>query len=351
MDTSALTPWRQAVDVASRSLARGATQRGRHALRTITRRDHDESGIGWRVVNLDLHGRRFRYRVTDNDDAHGPDGPGTAPIWAINIHGYFAGGSMYARESLCLAERLGWRVVNPSLPGFGGSDPLEWSEISIRALSDHIDIVRQELGIERFVLLGHSMGGAVAVEYAARHHHDIIALIYRDGVATPQWQERHGLPARLVGTVLPDVAPMVDLASAIALDTPDLLIGHMFTTVRALIPDLSSNFKTVAQSAPIATMLMNLDLTPSVTRVARDGVPIYAAWGCFDRVVTSAAAAAFEEAAGVSVQWVPGGHSWMLARPSGMSDLLTHVPSGEAFLDVITTRWRGTELPALRRVV
>ena len=42
----------------------------------------------------------------------------------MSLHGYFAGGSMYARESELLAARFGWRVVNPSLPGFGGSDPL-----------------------------------------------------------------------------------------------------------------------------------------------------------------------------------------------------------------------------------
>ncbi len=127
METFALTPWRQAVDVASRSIAKEMTRRGQMVARTVTRR-HEEPDIeiGWRVVNLDLHGRVFRYRVTDNDDAHGPSGPGTPPIWAINIHGYFAGGSMYARESLRLAQRLGWRVVNPSLPGFGGSAPLDW---------------------------------------------------------------------------------------------------------------------------------------------------------------------------------------------------------------------------------
>jgi hypothetical protein len=79
-------------------------------------------------------------------------------------------------------------------------------------------------------------------------------------------------------------------------------------------------------------MLMGLDLADRVRRVAASGVPIYAAWGCFDRVVTSDAAASFARAADTEIQWVPGGHSWMLARPSGQSDLLMAVPSGQAFL-------------------
>jgi hypothetical protein len=57
--------------------------------------------------------------------------PGSPPIWAVNIHGYFAGGGMYWRESARLAEQLGWRVINPSLPGFGGSDPLDWHDVSM----------------------------------------------------------------------------------------------------------------------------------------------------------------------------------------------------------------------------
>jgi pimeloyl-ACP methyl ester carboxylesterase len=334
------TPLLQALEVAGRTVRREIAGRGDGLVHAVTRQPLERPApVGWRVVNLDLAGRNFRYRVTDNDDAVGPHGPGSEPIWAINVHGYFAGGSMYARESERLAERLGWRVVNPSLPGFGGSAPLDWGEITINALSDHIDIVRRELGIGRFVLLGHSMGGAVAIDYAARHARDVLGVIYRDGVATPEWQQRRGWPVRLFGSVLPDVAPMIDLMSAVALDAPDLLIGHLFATIKALIPDLRSNVKTVAHSAPVATMLMNLDLTDAVRRLAATGVPIYGAWGCFDRVVTSPAAASFARAAGVEIQWVPGGHSWMLARPSGQSDLLTVNPSGVAFNQRVLERY------------
>ncbi len=321
------------------TLRRDMAVRSDELRRAVTRQpQHRHESIGWTVVNKDLHGRNFRYRYTDNVDACGPEGPGSEPIWAINIHGYFAGGSMYARESEWLARRLGWRVVNPSLPGFGGSDPLDWGEVTINSFSDHVDIVRRELGIQKFVILGHSMGGAVAVDYASRHADDVLGLIYRDGVATPQWQARTSLPTRLLSHVLPDAAPMMDLVSAIALDAPDLLIGHMFTTIRSLIPDLKSNVMMVAHSAPVATMLLNIDLTSSVRALAASDVPIYGAWGCFDRVVTMPAAASFSEASGVAIQWVPGGHSWMLARPSGQSDLLTEVASGTAFIEKMLAR-------------
>jgi hypothetical protein len=43
-----------------------------------------------------IGGRRLQFAVSDNVGAHGPDGPGSPPIWAV-IHGYFAGGGMYGR--------------------------------------------------------------------------------------------------------------------------------------------------------------------------------------------------------------------------------------------------------------
>jgi pimeloyl-ACP methyl ester carboxylesterase len=343
MATQRFAPLVQAADVVTHTLRREAHDRVDHVRRRFQHQP-EPGAVGWDVVNLDLNGRNFRYRVTQN--TVGPNGE--PPVWAINIHGYFAGGSMYARESERLARKMGWRVVNPSLPGFGGSDPIGWSEVTITSLGDHLDIVRRELGIERFVLLGHSMGAAVAVDYAARHPRDVLGVIYRDGIATPEWQVRHGLPARLLNGVLPDVAPVVDLMSAVALDAPDLLIGHMFTTIRALLPDLRANVKTVARSAPIGTMLMGLDLTETVRRVRDADIPIYGVWGCFDHVVTPPAAVSFARAAGVSIQWVPGGHSWMLARPSGQTDLLSEVPSGRAFVAAMEQRRRTR--PRLRSV-
>ena len=336
MDT---TMWRQVGDVLVRTVPTAVVDRVRHL-------DEPPQRIGWDIVNLDLGGRNFRYRVTDNVNAHGPDGPGSEPVWLINIHGYFAGGSMYARESEALAERFGWRVVNPSLPAFGGSDSLEMNDTSLEALTDHVEIVRRELGITRCVVMGHSMGGAVAIGFASLYPADVLAVIYRDGIATPEWSVRRGLTARILSPVLPDVAPIADLMTAVMMDAPDLLVGHMFTTIRALLPDLRSNVKTVARSAPVATMLLELDLTERVRAVAERGIPILPLWGCFDRVVTNDAADGFARASGSEIQWVPGGHSWMLARPGGVRDILTHVPRGQEFLRTIESRWRELELSA-----
>ena len=128
-----------------------------------------------------VEGRRLRFAVSDNVGAYGPDGPGSPPIWAVNIHGYFAGGGMYWRESARLAEQLGWRVINPSLPGFGGSDPLDWSDVSMENLANQVMAIAHKVDAGPVVLLGHSMGGAVAVQFAHDHPRRTLGVIYRDG--------------------------------------------------------------------------------------------------------------------------------------------------------------------------
>ena len=72
---------------------------------------------------------------------------------------------MYWRESVWLAEQLGWRVINPSLPGFGGSDPLEWQDVSMESLANQVMAIADKVDAGPAVLLGHSMGGAVAVQF------------------------------------------------------------------------------------------------------------------------------------------------------------------------------------------
>jgi len=285
-------------------------------------------------------GRRLQFAVSDNVGAHGPDGPGTPPVWAVNIHGYFAGGGMYWRESARLAEQLGWRVVNPSLPGFGGSDPLDWHDVSMELLAEQIGAVLHEVGAGPVVVLGHSMGGAVAVQFAHDHPGQTLGVIYRDGVSTPAWKERHGLLPTMMAPVAPNAAPFIDLMAAVVADLPDLLIGRMFSTVRSVLPDIGRNIGSAGQTLPIGRLLMSLDQRAQVRALAARHMPTLNEWGCFDRIIPGSAAAEFAAVAGAPVQWIPGGHSWMLARPQGQSDILTHLIAGKEFMANVEQRWR-----------
>jgi pimeloyl-ACP methyl ester carboxylesterase len=287
-----------------------------------------------------VEGRRLRFAVSDNVDAHGPDGPGSPPIWAVNIHGYFAGGGMYWRESARLAEQLGWRVINPSLPGFGGSDPLDWQDVSMESLADQVMAIAHKVGAGPVVLLGHSMGGAVAVQFAHDHPRRTLGVIYRDGVSTPSWKDRRGILPTVLSPLLPDVAPMVDMIAAVVFDLPDLFIGRMYSTVRAVLPDMRQNIRAMTQTMPIGSMLMAVDQRSEVRHLVAQQIPILNEWGCFDRITPGSTGLEFASIARSPVLWVPGGHSWMLARPQGQADILTHLVQGGEFMAQVDDRWR-----------
>jgi pimeloyl-ACP methyl ester carboxylesterase len=289
---------------------------------------------------LVVDGRRVRYAMSDNVAAHGPDGPGSAPIWAVNLHGYFAGGGMYWRESSNLAEMLGWRVLNPSLPGFAGSDPLPWEQVTIQQISAVVGHLLDEVGAQRAVLLGHSMGGAVAVQFADTHPDRVLGIVYRDGAATPGWKHRRGVLVSLLAPVLPDMAGVADLMMAAVLDTPDLFVGRrLASTVRGLWPDARRNLRSMGRTLPVGSMLMAMDLRPEVERIVARHIPILPVWGCFDRIVSSDTAREFADLTDIDILWVPGGHSWMLPRPQAQADILRHLRRGREFVaDVIRRR-------------
>jgi len=277
--------------------------------------------------------------VSDNEDACGPEGPGSAPVWAVNLHGYFAGGGMYWRESIHLAETFGWRVVNPNLPGFAGSDPLPWERVSIGGLTNEIVRLLDHLGVEQAVLLGHSMGGAVAVQFADAHPERTLGIIYRDGAATPEWKQRHGMLVSLLSPVVPDVAGVADLMLAVLLDTPGFLIGRRLpSTLRGLWPDASRNLRTMGRSLPVGSMIMTIDLRDEVRHIVDEAVPVLPVWGCFDRIVNAATAYEFSDLVHRDVVWVPGGHSWMLPRPQAQADILRYLGQGRAFMDEVAQR-------------
>lgn len=86
------------------------------------------------------------------------------------------------------------RVVAPDLPGFGTSaDPAE--EYSIGGYADDVARMCGRLQLTKPVIVGHSMGGGVAVELAAAHPDLPLALVLLDPipiVAAPRYVERMG---------------------------------------------------------------------------------------------------------------------------------------------------------------
>jgi len=113
-------------------------------------------------------GRRLRYV-----DIGGTAGP---PL--VLVHG--TGGS-WQSWLLNLSElSRGHRVVAVDLPGFGRSEPLA----PTAGMADYADAVAAllaELGIERAIVVGHSLGGVVVMRMALRHPRLVAGVVNVDG--------------------------------------------------------------------------------------------------------------------------------------------------------------------------
>lgn len=88
---------------------------------------------------------------------------GEGPATLVFLH-YFGGSAASWRW---VAERLAdrYRCVAINLPGCGGAPALP--EPSIAGFADEVRAVVRSLGIENYSLVGHSMGGKIALQVAA----------------------------------------------------------------------------------------------------------------------------------------------------------------------------------------
>jgi len=119
------------------------------------------------VERVDVDGVRMAFQAT---------GAGRT---LLAVHGNFASKRWFTEQLRALPR--GWRVVAPDLPNFSDSDPLK-EPISIETYARYLCSFVDALGETRVVLMGHSLGGAVAQVFAARYPERLLGLVL---VASP----------------------------------------------------------------------------------------------------------------------------------------------------------------------
>ena len=85
----------------------------------------------------------------------------------VLVHGFPFDRSIWRAQLEGLSSDA--RVIAIDLPGFGGSQPLGDGEATIDGYADAIARWAGETGLDRLVIVGHSMGGYVALAFARRH--------------------------------------------------------------------------------------------------------------------------------------------------------------------------------------
>jgi len=109
--------------------------------------------------------------------------PSRASVMArpiVLLHDSLGSVDLWRGFPAALAEGTGRRVIAYDRLGFGRSDA-RYEQLSCEFVADEADtyfpVIREQLGLERFVLFGHSVGGGMALHCAARFGNACDALI------------------------------------------------------------------------------------------------------------------------------------------------------------------------------
>lgn len=124
-------------------------------------------------MELKLSGRRMVYDVI---------GQG---VPCVLLHAFPLDRRMFRDLAQRLTNR--GRFILPDLRGFGESDP--GAPFTIADLADDVAALLDELKLERAVVGGVSMGGYVALAFAARHPRRLAGLLLSDTKAAPDSDE------------------------------------------------------------------------------------------------------------------------------------------------------------------
>jgi pimeloyl-ACP methyl ester carboxylesterase len=94
----------------------------------------------------------------------------------VLIHGFPLCRRMWEPQVEPLTK-VGYRVICPDLPGFGETSPLP-GPVSMDGYADEVIALLDQLGIERAVIGGMSMGGYVLLNLAERYPQRLVAALY-----------------------------------------------------------------------------------------------------------------------------------------------------------------------------
>jgi pimeloyl-ACP methyl ester carboxylesterase len=163
-------------------------------------------------------------------------GPRDAPA-IILLHGF--GASLHTWEPWAQRLSTGYRVIRFDLPGFGLTGPDPTGDYSDRRSLAVLAGLMDRLGVARATLIGNSLGGKLAWNFAAENPSrvDRLVLISPDGFASPgfEYGRKPTVPfmLRLLPYVLP--RPLLRMALAPAYGDPNRLTDDTVTRYRDMM--------------------------------------------------------------------------------------------------------------------
>jgi pimeloyl-ACP methyl ester carboxylesterase len=200
----------------------------------------------------------------------------------VLIHGWPLSDAMYEYQYQSLA-RKGFRVIGITLRGFGESDR-PYGKYDFDVFSDDIKVVLEKLNIQKAVLGGFSMGGAVVLHYMAKYNGAHISKLALFGAAAPSWKQRDGSPygvsdADAEGVIKATMTGRQDLIASFGAAFP-AKEGNISKNVEKWLENINLQAWPYAITQSI-TALRDLDLRPELSKIK---VPVAIFHGTQDKL-------------------------------------------------------------------
>jgi pimeloyl-ACP methyl ester carboxylesterase len=139
----------------------------------------------------------------------------------ILLHGMSS--SLNTWDSVVIAMSAERRVISLDLPGFGLTGPSPENTYNFDYYSKFIDSFTSRLALKKYILVGNSMGGAIAWNYALHNPAQVSKLILIDASGYPKKNERGSLGFTIAST------PVIN--NLLLFITPKMLVRKSLETI------------------------------------------------------------------------------------------------------------------------
>ncbi|HET6555437.1 MAG TPA: alpha/beta fold hydrolase [Dyella sp.] len=240
----------------------------------------------------------------------------------VLLHGFDASKEVWLKQ----LERLTphFHVIAPDLPGWGESTRVDGASYNIDAQATRLQAFVEALGLQKVVMIGHSMGGAIAGVYAAEHpdHVAELALLDSFGLKT---DENDFARDALAGKNpfhydnREEFAKAMSLAFAKPLDLPGRFQDVLIKRNQANRPFIERTFNELRDPSQYLALQNRLD---------RLGMPVLGLWCHEDKIIDVSAMDSLRNglktAASISTSTLNGcNHMPILEKPDETARILT----------------------------
>ena len=200
----------------------------------------------------------------------------------VLVHGLGGAAANWVDVAPLLGER--YRVLVPELPGHGGSTALP-AVPSLAVFADRVALVAEREGMLPAAVVGHSLGGVVALRWALRRPDEVTAVVLAGaaGISSATRRAKYGL--RILGIIGPRrlVAPWADHVAGSAL-LRNLVFGYWgaadpLSLSPAAVDGFLEGTKLTTDSTSAAAALVADDVRQDLHDVR---CPCFVLWGARD---------------------------------------------------------------------